>query len=240
MENLSLLVIFLAGIISFLSPCILSLVPVYIADLTGSLTPGLNYGYRWRALTKTVFFVAGFSLIFILLGGLAGSIGSVAARYQWLWQKAAGMVLVVLGLHILGVLSIPFLNYQRRLINPRPGISGPLKSFVMGAAFSSGWTPCIGPILSAILALAVSSQTAAQGAFLMSVFSLGLAMPFVALALALGRVAAWIRQAQKFVRMVSIVSGLLVIIIGLVIFFDASLMINQVLNRYLPGLKGGI
>ncbi|MBI4330668.1 MAG: sulfite exporter TauE/SafE family protein [Chloroflexi bacterium] len=307
MENLSLFVIFFAGVLSFLSPCILAVIPVYVADLTGSVGSARGTAYSRAALLKTFAFIAGFSMVFILLGAMAGAVGSLAVRYQWLWQKVAGAVLVGLGLHVLGVLQIPFLNYQRRLVEPHPGgqagtapsqggqagtppsqggqagtppsqggqagappsqggqagappsqggqagappsqggqagtpvLPGVMRSFVMGAAFSSGWTPCIGPILSAILAMAIGSQTAPQGAFLMAVFSLGMAVPFIALALALGRVTGWLQKMRRFVRIVSVVSGLLVIAIGLIIFFDASFTINAFILRYLPWLKGGI
>lgn len=230
---------FFAGTLSFLSPCILPLVPVYVADLSGSLSSADTHAFQWRTLAKTLLFVAGFSAVFIFLGATAGAVGSVTLRYQWLWQKIAGVILVIFGVHLLGILSIPLLNYEKRLIRPWPGISGPLKSFVMGAAFSSGWTPCVGPVLSGVLALAMSSQTAGQGAFLMAVFSLGLAAPFVAIGFLLGKVTALVHRVNRFLGVINMLSGALVISIGLIIFFDLSYAVNGALNQYLPGLRWG-
>lgn len=231
--------VFFAGILSFLSPCILPLVPVYVADLSGSLPSADSHSFQWRTLAKTLLFVAGFSAVFIVLGATAGAVGSLTLQYQWLWQKVAGVILVIFGVHLLGILNIPFLNYEKRFIKPRPGIPGPVKSFVMGAAFSSGWTPCVGPVLSGVLALAMSSQTAGQGAFFMAVFSLGLAVPFVVIGFLLGKFTTLVHRMNKFVRVVSVLSGALVISIGLVIFFDLSYAVNGALNQYLPGWRPG-
>lgn len=237
MENLSLLVVFLAGVVSFLSPCILPLVPVYIADLSGSLTETAGRGFSWKTLARTLLFIAGFSMVFVLLGATAGAVGSLAAEFQWLWKKIAGVVLVLFGVHLLGILPIPFLNYERRIL--RPGrAAGPLKSFVMGAAFSSGWTPCVGPVLSSVLAMAVSSQTAGNGAFLMAIFSLGLAAPFLVIGLALDRVAGLLRRMTRFMRAINIASAVLVIAIGVAIFFDLNYAITGTLGQFLLGLRG--
>ncbi len=230
---------FFAGTLSFLSPCILPLVPVYVADLSGSLPSTGSYAFPWRTLARTLMFVAGFSAVFIVLGGAAGAVGSFTVQHQWLWQKVAGVILVVFGIHLLGILKIPFLNYEKRLIKPRPGIPGPIRSFVMGAAFSSGWTPCVGPVLSSVLALSMSSQTAGQGAFFMAVFSLGLAVPFVVIGFLLAQFTNLVHRMNKFARVVSILSGALVISIGLIIFFDLSYAVNGTLNQYLPGWRPG-
>ncbi|MBI2935163.1 MAG: sulfite exporter TauE/SafE family protein [Chloroflexi bacterium] len=234
MENLSIFLVFLAGIVAFLSPCVLPLVPVYVGDVSSSLTPaGAAATARQRTLFKTLSFVAGFSLVFIMLGAAAGAMGSFIVSYQWLWNKIAGVILVGFGLHLLGIFrAIPFLNYEKRLFHPRPGLSGPARSFMMGAAFSSGWSPCVGPVLGGVLALAVNSQTAATGAVLMAVFSLGLALPFLAIGLGLGKAVALVRKMGRFLAALNIIAGILVIIIGLIVFFDASYMINSVLRQY--------
>ncbi len=239
LQNLSLLLTFSAGILAFLSPCVLPLVPVYIGDLSASLEPADNAArLRAQTLVKTLAFIAGFSSIMVALGAAAGAVGSLLVQYQWLWNKIAGAVLVAFGLHLLGVLRwAPFLNYEKRLLQPRATVSGPVRSFLMGAAFSSGWTPCVGPVLSGVLALAIDSRTAAAGAILMAVFSLGLALPFVAIGLGLGKVIGLVRRMGGFLRAVNLITGVLVIAIGLVIFFNLSFMINGVLLQYFPHLQ---
>lgn len=240
LENITIPLAFLAGLLSFLSPCVLPLVPVYIADLAGSTASATNTGYRWKTLVKTLCFVGGFSLVLVLLGAAAGGIGSLLNEHMWVWQKVAGAILIILGLHLTGVLRIPILNYERRFSQPKAANTGFMRSFLMGAAFSAGWTPCVGPVLGSILALSVGSQTAILGALFMFTFSLGMAIPFVTMGLVISKISLYITRITRYGSLVSMLSGLLVIAIGLLILLDLSPLVNSLLGRYLPGLKIGI
>jgi cytochrome c-type biogenesis protein len=165
---------------------------------------------------------------------MAGEVGSLLSKHLWLLQKIAGATLVILGLHLTGIPAIPFLNYEKRLLQPKLRNAGLLRSFLMGAAFSAGWTPCIGPVLSSILALSLSSRTATRGAFLMFVFSVGMAMPFLLIGFAFDELNPALNRIGRYVKIISIVSGVLVIIIGLLIIFDFSYLINSLVSKYLP------
>ncbi|MDZ4247005.1 MAG: cytochrome c biogenesis protein CcdA, partial [Dehalococcoidia bacterium] len=221
-------------ILAFLSPCVLPLVPVYLTEISG-FSPGTSSrGYHRQITLRTLIFIIGFTSVFVLLGATAGAVGSFFSRYLWLFQKLAGTILVVFGLHVAGFLNIPILNYEKRFSFKTNKIPALLRPFILGTTLSLGWTPCIGPVLSGILALAVTSKTAAYGVSLMSVFSLGMALPFLAIGLFTNRIRNIVTGLNKHLRRVSLVSGIIVIIIGLIVFFDLSFRVNSILSRYLP------
>jgi len=217
LENISLVVAFSGGLLSFLSPCVLPMVPVYLVSICG---PGILEPTADRSRVHVFFnslsFVVGFSLVFIALGAVAGLAGFAFGSAPVV-QKIAGGVLVAFGLFVLGTLKFSWLNYEKR-INPSLGnTTGYLRSLLIGAIFSLGWTPCIAGLLGGTLGLALSSSTAWQGAYLLSIFSLGLALPFLIIGLAFDSLLPLIRRIQHYSRIIYIVSGLLLIAVGILV-----------------------
>jgi len=189
-HNLSIPVAFAAGLVSFLSPCVLPLVPGYISMLSGlsmeDLKAESNEKVTALILRNSVAFVVGFSAVFIALGASATAVGRFLLSQHGIFNIVAGAIIIVFGLHLTGLIKIPFLYREARMnaIAPKRGIAG---SFVLGFAFAFGWTPCIGPILSGILALAAIRQTVFQGMFLLAVYSAGLAIPFLLTGFGVGK-----------------------------------------------------
>jgi len=206
-----------AGIASFLSPCVLPLVPVYLASLAGPqiLEPG---GYdRTKLFGHSLLFVAGFGTVFTVSGALVGLAGIVIGPGSWLVRLISGTALVVLGSIMLLALKIPVLNFEARL-TPRLGATtGYLRSFIIGASFALAWTPCLGPVLGGILMLAFNSSTAWEGAGLLAVYSLGLGLPFLALGLAFSTFIPWLKKIKRYSRLIYVISGVILIIIGVLI-----------------------
>lgn len=216
-ENISLVVAFSGGLLSFLSPCVLPMVPVYLASICG---PGILEPTADRSRVHIFFnslsFVIGFSLVFITLGAVAGLAGFAFGSAPVV-QKIAGGLLVAFGLFILGTLKFPWLNYEKH-INPSLGnTTGYLRSLLIGAIFSLGWTPCIAGLLGSTLGLALRSSTAWQGAYLLSIFSLGLALPFLIIGLAFDSLLPLVRRIQRYSRIIYVVSGLLLIAVGILV-----------------------
>jgi cytochrome c-type biogenesis protein len=210
---------FLAGLASFLSPCVLALVPAYIGYLSGrSVTAeGVVVENRWQTFGHGVAFVAGFSLVFIALGAAASLIGAVLYDLRIWLARIGGVVVVIFGLHTMGVISVPFLDYDtRRQVRANPGL-GYGSSVLMGVFFSAGWAPCVGPVLGAILTLALATGSLNQGVALLTAYSAGLAIPFLLAALGIGRAAEWMRRHARAVRVVSKVTGAVMVIIGILL-----------------------
>ena len=210
---------FLAGLASFLSPCVLALVPAYIGYLSGrSVTAeGVVVENRWQTFGHGVAFVAGFSLVFIALGAAASLIGAVLYDLRIWLARIGGVVVVIFGLHTMGVINIPFLDYDtRRQMRPSPRL-GYASSALMGVFFSAGWAPCVGPVLGAILTLALATGSLNQGVTLLTAYSAGLAIPFLLAALGIGRAAEWMRQHTGAVQVISKVTGAVMVIIGVLL-----------------------
>ncbi|MFH1552507.1 MAG: cytochrome c biogenesis protein CcdA [Candidatus Omnitrophota bacterium] len=225
MDQVSLGIAFLAGILSFLSPCVLPLVPGYISFLSGVSLEELKQGStRGRVLRKaalvSVFFVMGFSVIFVAMGASASFIGKLLADHIVVMTKVAGVVIVVLGLHLVGVLRLGWLNYQKHFEVKKfsPGFLG---AFLIGMAFGFGWTPCVGPILAGILALAAAQKTLVKGMFLLAAYSLGLGIPFIITAFAVGVFMRFFERYKRFIRWGQAIAGVLLIVMGVLIFFDS-------------------
>jgi cytochrome c-type biogenesis protein len=211
---------FLAGLASFLSPCVLALVPAYIGYLSGrSVTAeGVVVENRWETFGHGLAFVAGFSLVFIALGAAASLIGAVLYDLRVWLARIGGVVVVVFGLHTMGVISIPFLDYDtRRQMNPNPGL-GYASSALMGVFFSAGWAPCVGPVLGVVLTLAMSSASLNLGVILLTAYSAGLAIPFLLTALGIGRAAELMRRHGRAIQIVSRVTGVVMVIVGVLLF----------------------
>ena len=224
-SQISLGLAFLAGLASFLSPCVFSLVPAYIgylggraASRTGVSGDETGPGSRWLTFTHGLAFVLGFSVVFVLLGVAASAAGGILYDLRFYLAKIGGVVVVVLGLHMIGVFRIPFLEYDLRVhSSPAVGL-GYLSSALLGVFFSAGWSPCVGPVLGAILTFAINGGSVALGAKLLSAYSAGLAVPFLAAALGIGWVSTILRKYNKVMRYTEIAMGVLLVIVGIMLF----------------------
>ncbi len=216
--NVPILTALIAGLISFLSPCVLPLVPPYLVFLTGaSLERFENAEPEQRVRRETVLaaalFVLGFSTVFVALGASASVVGALIRAYSGPLATVAGVVIIIMGLHFLGITPIALLHRQKRLEVVEPvGLWG---AYVIGLAFAFGWTPCIGPILAAILAVAASEQTVAKGAGLLAVYSLGLGIPFLIAAFAVEPFAAFLSRFKNYLHRVEQAMGALLVLTGI-------------------------
>lgn len=218
-ENFSILVAFGAGFLTFFSPCVLPLIPAYICFITGLSAEELtsSQGRRFEnlkpILTEAILFVLGFSAVFVALGASATLLGSYLFAKQKLFRIIGGAAVILFGLHLTGLFNIRLLQYEKKIhLKGKPvHLFG---SFLVGAAFGFGWTPCIGPILGSILMLAATRDTLSKGIFLLSFYSLGLAVPFLLTSIGIGWALALFSKIKGYFRLISIASGLLLIFIG--------------------------
>ena len=226
MEPLSIAFIasaFLAGLITFLAPCTLPLVPAYLGFISGVDAEALNDPsrkdvIRRRIIINGIFFVIGFTLVFVAFGALAGLLGQGLAPYRMWLSRIGGVFVIVFGLLMLGVFKLPFLEREHKFALPQwIAIGKPSSSGVIGAVFALGWTPCVGPILGSILLLASSSATVVTGAFLLLVFSLGLAVPFMVVAFGFAHASTYIAHAQSWLRWISIIGGVFLLFLGVLL-----------------------
>ena len=224
MEKISLFIAFGAGILSFFSPCILPLIPAYISFITGLSLDELrmpgnkkrNIENLQKIFWQTILFVLGFSFIFVALGATASYLGDVISRYEKMIRIAGGSVIIILGLHVTGVFNIKQLQHEKKLhLRSKPAnIFG---AFIIGMVFAVGWTPCVGPALAAILGLAGTQKTVAKGIILLSAYSFGLGLPFILTALTMNAFLNLFSKVRKYFKAVSIVTGLLLIAVGILI-----------------------
>lgn len=214
-SNIGLAVAFLAGLVSFLSPCVLPLVPSYLGFLTGLTLDEMTDKRRWAVL-HALCFVAGFSLIFIALGAGATVLGATLKFHREWIARLGGVLLIVLGLYNLGILRIGFLDRDQRVHLDRKPM-GFLGSLVVGMAFAAGWTPCLGPILGGILGLAGASESVARGVVLLAAYSAGLAVPFLLAAFAVDSFRAWFVKFRRWMPWVQRVSGVVLLIVGVLL-----------------------
>ncbi|HEY8731012.1 MAG TPA: cytochrome c biogenesis protein CcdA [Candidatus Limnocylindria bacterium] len=226
---MNLAIAFGAGILSFVSPCVLPLVPAYLVNLAGETA--LSGADRRRTIAHAAVFVAGFSLVFTLLWIGIAVLGSFGATFvEWL-QRIAGLVLVVLGMHMLGLITIPFLD-QATDLRIEGGASGFRRSLLIGVAFGAGWTPCIGPYLALILTILLNNDVA-SGAVLLLAYSLGLGVPFLLVAGGVSGVRGALDWVRSHIRAVNAVGGTLVIVMGLLLLSGQLTRLNQLFN-FLP------
>jgi len=216
MLSISIVAAFSAGVLSFLSPCVLPLVPVYLASLCGPeiLEPKTSRS-RIPIFLHSLSFVVGFSIIFVTLGAIAGLTGFAISPNPALLNKIAGSLLIAFGLFMLAALKLPWLNYEKRLTPSLGNTTGYLRSLLIGAIFSLAWTACVGPILGGILALALDSATAWHGAYLLAVYSLGLGIPFLIIGAAFDSITPLLKRIRRYSNLIYITSGLLLIAIGM-------------------------
>ena len=246
MENVSLFAAFVAGVLSFISPCVLPLIAGYLSYISGvSLEDmrGVSAGVgsaaamsppvRGRVIATSLFFVLGFSLVFISLGASATFLGQYLMSQLELLGRIAGVVIIIFGLHTMGVLRIGWLYQEKRFqTSNRPvGLFG---AMLVGIAFAFGWTPCIGPILAGILTVAAGEETVGDGIRLLSVYSAGLAIPFLLTSLAINHFFAAFARIRRHYHKIEVVSGVLLIVVGVLIFTNRFTLIAQWLTPYLP------
>jgi cytochrome c-type biogenesis protein len=238
-NEVSIPIAFLGGLLSFVSPCVLPLVPSYISFVTGisfeELTAEGDSGIRKVIFLNSLMFILGFSTVFVvILGSSAQIFGSVFLQYQDAIRRIGGLIIVLLGIHIIGIVNFGFLQRDKRLHLFREKPSGLLGSFLVGIGFAAGWTPCIGPILSAIFAVAATSASRWSGFALFVAYSAGLALPFLLTSLGINTFLRHFNRVKRHMRVVSVVTGCFLILTGLLIFLNSLAIIAAYLNRLIP------
>ena len=229
--EISLLIAFAAGILSFLSPCVLPLVPAYLTHLAGNQVAGNKLADdrldRLRLFGHAVAFVLGFTLIFVALWVAVGAVGYFVQGYYDYLRIAGGVVLIVFGLHELGLFQIPALYRERRFYLTNRGRASLPVSFLIGVVFAAGWTPCIGPVLAGIIGLATVRGTLIEGTVLLTAYSLGLGVPFLLTAVALDRATRVLRRLGRQARLVTVASGLLLIAVGVLMLTNMFVLLPR-------------
>ena len=225
---------FLAGLASFLSPCVLPLVPIYLAQLVGpsvyqATSTDRTASTRLITFLHAATFVAGFSLAFIALGATASTLGYFLRANLGILRQGGGIVLILMGLHLTGILRIPMLAQEKRF-SFQPQRPSYVASFLFGIIFGIAWTPCIGPILSAILYLAARNATLQQGVWLLCAYSLGLGVPFLLLGLGFNQFSRALKRLKPHLGKIHAATGVVMIAVGVIIFFNLLLYFNQFLN----------
>lgn len=241
-ESVGLLAALTAGLISFISPCVLPVVPAYLSFVSGmsidemKATGGASSASRMRLFLNCLAFVAGFSTVFIMLGASATVVGGFLNQNAKILSKVAGVIIIVFGLHTMGVFKLPFLNYEKRFHQNQKS-AGLIGSFLVGLAFAFGWTPCIGPILGAILGVAASSESVGQGILLLSVYSLGLGIPFLLAGLFVESFFRLSGGIKKQFHLIEKVSGFFMIAVGVMIFFNLFTQLSSWVSQLFPWLS---
>lgn len=238
MGNLPLpLAAFLAGLVSFLSPCVLPLVPGYVSLISGVGVEELKAQEAQvlrKVMLNSIAFIIGFSIVFITLGAISTEIGQLASQYKSTLARVAGVIIILFGLHLTGILPIKFLYADKRLHGVKGG-STPWGAFVIGFAFAFGWTPCVGPILGSILGLAAAQNSVSKGILLLTVYSLGLAVPFLLAALGIERFMKFYGGFRRHMHIVEVGSGALLMALGVLLVLGKFTMLARyfsVLNRF--------
>jgi cytochrome c-type biogenesis protein len=230
MGNLPLpIAAFVAGLVSFLSPCVLPLVPGYVSLISGVGVEELKdqeASLFRKVMLNSVAFIVGFTIVFVTLGALSTAVGQVAARYKSTLAEIAGVVIILFGLHLTGILRIKALYADKRLHNVKGG-STVWGAFVIGFAFAFGWTPCVGPILGVILGFAAAQDSVSKGIFLLTIYSLGLAVPFLRTSLGIERFLKFYGRFRRHMHAVEVGSGGLLIALGLLLVFGKFTLLSN-------------
>jgi cytochrome c-type biogenesis protein len=220
LEGVSFIGAFTAGIVSFLSPCVLPLVPGYISLISGvsreEMVAGNNPAVLRKVLLHSIFFIIGFSIVFVALGASASTLGQLLVAYKVVLYRIGGLIIIVFGLHMTGILKIAALYQDKRFHNAGKGTT-PWGAMVIGMAFAFGWTPCLGPILGAILTVAASQNTVMAGVVLLGVYSLGLGVPFLMTSLGVNRFLRFYARFRAHMRTLEIAAGAIMIVLGIMI-----------------------
>ena len=219
-DTVSFSAVFLAGLLTFLSPCILPLIPAYISYITGISFDGLKEEgtkeIRKKTLVHSLLFVLGFSLVFVTLGASASYLGKLLIAYRTVISRVGGALVILFGLYIMGLLKLDFLSKEKR-IRFKSGKGSKLGSVLLGVTFAAAWTPCVGPILGTILVFAATSERMFEGVWLLSIYSLGIAIPFIISALLINSFLAHFAKFKKYMFAVKFACGLLLILIGILL-----------------------
>lgn len=231
---------FIAGLLSFLSPCVLPLIPSYITYLTGLSFADLQaehptHKVRQTAMLHSLAFILGFTVVFVLLGASATLVGSFLNQHAGFLRKAGGILIVLLGVHVTGLIPISMLLGEKRItLHRKPaGFAG---TFLVGIAFAAGWTPCIGPILAAILMVAATEENVYHGIILLLIYSLGLGIPFFLSSLAMHQFIVMFQRFKKYIRMFEICTGVFLVLVGIMIYFNWLSRLAGVLTSLFGGL----
>ncbi|MCP9449706.1 MAG: cytochrome c biogenesis protein CcdA [Nitrospira sp.] len=236
LPQISFLAAFSAGLLSFVSPCVLPLVPSYISYITGLSVEQLmdvsaREKFKKSIVLNSLSFIAGFSAVFIAFGASASFLGQVLIAYQDYIRRIGGVLIVIFGLYLLGILNLNFLKTEHRYqFRSRP--AGYAGSFLVGVAFAAGWTPCVGPVLGSILLYASTSDSLVSGIVLLTCYSLGLGLPLFLTALGVDRFLAYFKEVRAYLWGVSTVSGILLIVVGVLIYANSLTMVTSFLERY--------
>ena len=241
MDNVGILTAFLFGLLSFVSPCVLPIVPGYISFISGVSLDEMkgveqNKSGLRSILLNSLFFIGGFTLVFILLGASATTIGKTFNEYYSTISKVAGALIIVFGLHMMGLFKIDFLNYEKRFHvgQKKLGVFG---SFLVGNAFAFGWTPCIGPVLAAILVIASQQDTVYKGILLLASYSLGLGIPFFLTGLSITVFFRMFNKLKRYFHAIEIVGGAMLVVLGLLIITNYLTIISAYFSRWFPFLN---
>ncbi len=228
-ETISYNAAFIAGLLSFFSPCILPLIPAYFTFITGLSIDELTESAketRNKVILSTLVYVAGFSTVFIMMGASASLFGNMMQEYSWLVRYLGGAIIIIFSLHLLGIINIKGLNFEKRFhVKEKPfhlmGV------FVIGMAFGAGWSPCIGPILGSILIVASNQETIYNGMLLLALYSLGIAIPFILISVFITRMVETIKRATKFIIYINKATGVLLLIIGVLLITDTFKLLSS-------------
>jgi cytochrome c-type biogenesis protein len=238
MNNLPLpIAAFVAGLASFLSPCVLPLVPGYVSLISGVGVEELkvhDLSLFRKVMLNSIAFIVGFSIVFVTLGALSTEVGQFAARYKSTLAQVAGVIVILFGLHLTGILRIKSLYADKRLHNLKGG-STAWGSFLIGFAFAFGWTPCVGPILAVILGVAAAQDSVTKGILLLTIYSLGLAVPFLLTAFGIERFMKFYGGFRRYMHVIEVASGSLLIALGILLVLGRLTLLSHyfsVLNRF--------
>lgn len=226
--DISIPLAFGAGVLSFFSPCILPLIPAYIMYITGVSVEEDLKKKRLSALIKTLGFVLGFTIIFMIMGSSASFIGKLFIRNKEIFAKISGIIIIIFGLNMMGILNLKFMNLNKRVKAPKK-MTHWFSSILMGMAFAAGWTPCFGPVLASILIYAGGTATVSKGIILLLVYSIGMGVPFILTALFINVFVNLLERAEKFLKYMPMISGVIMVIFGLLIFFNKIVDISRLL-----------
>jgi len=235
LENITLAAAFLAGLLSFISPCVLPLIPVYLGYLSGSTMVGDQPPPRRLVFTHALLFVFGFTFVFVVLFGLpVGFLGGALGRFSEYLVWVGGLLLIVFGLHTMGLITIPMFNLQKKMEYGHDQAPGYARSAIIGMTFAAGWTPCIGPLLGAILTLAIQGQNVGLSMFYLFVYSMGLAIPFLVTAWMLTAATSRLKLLNRHMQLIERVSGAFILIIGVLLLTGTFNVLNSFFNRFVP------
>lgn len=226
--DVSIPIAFWAGIISFFSPCLLPMIPAYIMYITGVNMEDELQKRRLLAIVRTLGFILGFTIIFMIMGTSASFLGKIFAQNKNIFTKVSGLLIILFGLNMMGIFKLNILNMEKRMSAPKR-ITNWFSSLLMGMAFAAGWTPCFGPVLASILLYAGGSATVSKGVLLLFIYSLGMAIPFLLTAIFINVFIKFMEKADRFMKYMPMISGIIMVIFGILVFFNKVINISRIL-----------